>query len=97
MGHVEDVRLRNYDGRSSHEVAVTLRRDGGVVFERSFDLPPGAAASEVDAVDAGRYDVQVEVDGRAGELDGCRIDEWPENTVLVEVGNGAVSVTTVGR
>ena len=97
VGRIEDLRLRNYDGQFGYTVRVRAERDGEVVFAETYDLPPEATVSEVDAVDAGRYDLAVEMDGDTATLRDVRIDEWPEHTALVEVGNGVVSASTIDR
>jgi hypothetical protein len=89
----EDVHIRNYDGREAHSLHVRMVGDNGVVFEERYRLAPGGAESELGVVPAGEYDVEVELDGLRRRAGRCAVGEGPEHTVLVEMGNGTVSVT----
>jgi hypothetical protein len=89
----EDIHIRNYDTRESHTLWVRVVEDGTCVFERSYRLRPGEAESELDALPEGEYDVEVELDGLRRRVGRCEVGEGPERTVLVEMGNGTVSVT----
>ena len=75
-------------------------------FETTYELPPGAVTTEMEVVPPGRYDVRVV--GTAGPAGGgsgdtstkqiaeaarCNVGEEPPQTIVVEVGNGIVSVT----
>jgi hypothetical protein len=52
-----------------------------------------AVESETGLLPPGEYDVEVELDGLRRWAGRCRVDDGPEHTVLVEVGNGLVSIT----
>jgi hypothetical protein len=79
----EDVDVADADGS-----AVV---DGRPVHEERYYLQPGATRSEFDVFESGEYEVRV-------VLDGCRTDaarvsvDHAEDGVLIELGNGAVSV-----
>lgn len=89
----EDVHVRNYDGRETHHLRLRAVDGDGRAVERSYRLGPGATESETDLLPAGEYDVEVELDGLRRWAGHCRVDDGPEHTVLVEVGNGLVSIT----
>lgn len=88
----EDVLVRNYDFQWGYDVEVTaLAGDGQRVHDERYYLQPGETRSEFGVFVPGEYDVRVVLDNRrtttvrveiAGAADG----------VLVELGNGAVSV-----
>jgi hypothetical protein len=89
----EAVHVRNYDGHETHHVRLRAVDGAGHAIERSYRLAPGTTESERDALPLGEYDVEVEVDGLRRWAGHCRVDLRPEHTVLVEIGNGLVSIT----
>jgi len=88
----EDVHLRNYDARETHHLWLRAVGEGRTV-ERTYRLGPGTTESETGLLPPGEYDVEVELDGLRRWAGRCRVDDGPEHTVLVEVGNGLVSIT----
>lgn len=92
----EDVRIRNFDARA-HEVDVqVVAVDGDTAFERTYHLPPETTACVVNELEDGEYDVAATLDGRRHAIATCRIDDRPEGTIVVETGNGVVSVANSG-
>lgn len=90
----EALHVRNYDVADAHTVTVDVRgRDTDAAFRRRYYLGPGQGESETGVLPAGRYDVVVYADGvhRATR----RVDLGPTaaETALVELGNGATSVS----
>jgi hypothetical protein len=88
----EDVLLRNYDALETHYLQLRAVGEDRTV-ERTYRLGPGTVESETDVLPAGEYHVEVEIDGPRRWAGHCRVDDGPEQTVLVEVGNGLVSIT----
>jgi hypothetical protein len=100
----EDLHVRNYDVHASHTVEVTIYDDSApagrqsshskqVAFAARYHLHPGQAESECDALEAGTYVVEVRCDGVQRERERCTVSENPQETAMIELGNGAVSVT----
>lgn len=89
----EDVLLRNYDGDVAHDVGVTVSRGDAPAFDATYRLAPGETKSVADAAPSGSYDVEVRVDDRPRDVSRCRLGDDPPGTILVEIGNGVVSVT----
>lgn len=90
----EDVFVRNYDFERTYRLTLFLEAvDGSDTYERSYHLRPGQAVSELGVVDAGEYRVRVELDGARRAFDRCSVGPSPAETILVEVGNGVVSVS----
>jgi hypothetical protein len=89
---VEDLAVRNYDLDRSRAITVTVRsRDTGETrLADRFDLEPaGTAAADLPA---GTYEVVVETGGdRATAV--CEVGPSPFESVVVEAGNGVVSVS----
>jgi hypothetical protein len=86
--------VRNYDGRTSHEVTVRfIDANDEVALERHYTLSPGDVVSVATLVERGVYGVEAHVDD--GEFVGteCLVGSGPAETALVEVGNGLVSVS----
>lgn len=82
------------------------RPEGGPEHESTHELGPGEASSELEIVPLGRYEVQVSAsfqpvreghpDGTAGtdeETTDCNVGDRPPQTVVVECGNGIISVS----
>lgn len=90
----EVVLIRNYDHQWAYDVEIVARDETGEpVFERRYYLQPGGTASEPGELPPGTYEFTVTMDNDARDVLRCRIDETPERTVLVELGNGTMSVT----
>lgn len=88
----EDLLLRNHDFQWGYDVEVEVRDDDGVVFEKRYYLQPGGARSVLDLLPAGEYTVRVVLDNRREVTRECRVGDGADQGVLVELGNGAVSV-----
>lgn len=88
----EDVHIRNYDVERAYRVTLALANDEGTAFEESYWLRPGAFLSEVDEIDPGEYEVEVTLDNGRSVSRTCQVDTDHDHTVLVELGNGIVSV-----
>jgi hypothetical protein len=89
----EEIHVRNFDVRRSYDLTIEVRDDQGLVFANRYHLTPGKTVSELDRLAPGEYEVRVQLDGRRHRTTVCEIDETPEKTALIEVGNGTVSVT----
>lgn len=89
----EDLLVRNHDFQWGYDLEIEVRDEAGeVVLEGRYYLQPGATESELDVLPPGTYDVRVVVDNRREAAAACRIGEGPREGILVELGNGAVSV-----
>ncbi len=89
------VRVRNYDHRQRHAVTVAVDSpDGDRLLSDRFSLPPGESGRSRAALPAGEYDLHVLVDGVERARTTCRLSRSPSDTAVVELGNGAVSVTS---
>lgn len=87
--------LRNHDVERAYEVTVrAVNLDDREQVRRSYALRPGDLRRELGAFPPGRYNVAVTLDAGARETVTCRLSEHPADTVLVECGNGVLSVTT---
>lgn len=88
-----EIHLRNYDVARSHRVWLNVVDDGRRVLETTRRLRPGAVRSVAGDLAPGEYDVEVGVDGLRRAVERCRVGDGPAGAVLVEMGNGVVSVT----
>mgnify|MGYP000548434929 CR=1 FL=1 len=92
--HSEDVHVRSYAHQVGYDLELeVVDPDGSVAFEGRYYLQPGAIESEVDVVPEGEYEVRAVLDGDRETVSRCRIGSDPEETVVVEVGNGILSLT----
>jgi hypothetical protein len=88
-----DLFVRNFDTTRTNHLTVRVRDDDGIVFASRYALTPGKTECEVGRLGPGEYDVIVELDSQRRERATCQIGPGPEKTILVEIGNGTVSVT----
>ncbi|WP_144902317.1 hypothetical protein [Halobellus captivus] len=92
--HAEELHVRSYAHEWSYDLEIEIATpDGDVVFETQYHLRPGRAASEIGVVDPGEYDVRAVLDGERETVRRCRIDRTAGGTVVVEIGNGILSLT----
>jgi len=90
----EDVHVRSYAHRETHELELeVIGADGEVALAATYALDPGAVKSEINALPAGTYEVRATLDGDRRETRPCRVDGSPAGTVVIEVGNGVLSLT----
>jgi hypothetical protein len=90
----ECLTIRNYDSHSSHEVVVRFYdADDTVAFNGSYTLSLLDVVSVSQRLDRAVYRVDVEVDRETSVDAECLIGSGPNETVLVELGNGLLSIT----
>lgn len=89
----EDVLIRNHDFQWGYDLELRASKpDGTTALEARYYLQPGGTRSEFGALEPGTYEVEVVLDGDREAARTCRLDGGPADGVLVELGNGAVSV-----
>ena len=92
--HSEDIHIRNYDHDWSYDLAIEIvDSDGEVRFEDRYFLQPEGVESVVGVVPDGEYEVRVTLDGTIEKRVHCPINAAPQNTVVVEIGNGTFGLT----
>lgn len=90
----EAIHIRSYDHQWSYDLDVeVMTTDGEMVFRERYYLLPGHTESERSIVPPGDYELRVTLDNTHQERTECRIDSSPAHTAVVEVGNGAISLT----
>lgn len=90
----EDIHIRNYDHQWRYDLSIEIRTpDGKVAFQNRYYLHPGQFESELDVLPAGTYEIRATLDNLKEETISCRIDSDLEHTAVIEVGNGALSMT----
>lgn len=91
--HSQELFVRNYDMERTYHLQVTVARTGADErLEREYTLHPGQVITECNGLAAGEYELRVEIDHTATEQP-CAIGPGPDETALVEVGNGTVSIS----
>lgn len=89
-----DLHVRNYDGHASHTVEVTSFADpDSVAFSRRYQLNPGQSESERDVLSAGTDTVEIRRDQLRGDRARCDVGDGSDQTAMIEIGNGAISIT----
>ena len=90
----ETIFLRNYDPYRAYDLDLRVHDESGAeVFGGRYYFQPGQIESIRGALEPGAYEVTVVLDNRREKTVRCAVDEAPEHTIHVEVGNGIVSVT----
>jgi len=90
----EDVYVRSYAHHETHELDLeVVGADGTVALAETYALDPGAVKSEINALPAGTYEVRAVLDGDRRATRPCRVDGSPAGTIVIEVGNGVLSLT----
>lgn len=91
---VDVAAVHNYDHWEGHSVEVTVATTEGelVTHERRY-LSPGRSARLSATITPGEYELRVLVDGVERARRELCIDDPTSATPVIELGNGAVSVT----
>jgi hypothetical protein len=90
---VGDVHLRNHDFERGYDIELVVYRDEEVVFSERYYARPGWSRSVQLGLSAGTYDVLVTLDNDQSRREPCRIGPAPVDSVLVECGNGSVTLS----
>jgi hypothetical protein len=94
----ESLVLRNYDGAETHEVSVTLSdARGDLAFQREYRLSPGTTLSVATRLERGVYRIEVGLANGPDALAECLVGSGPDETALVEIGNGLLSISEGAR
>ena len=88
----EDLLIRNHDFQWGYDVEVEVRDEDGPVHEARYYLQSGGTRSEGALLPAGVYHVRVVLDNDRTGSARCHVDDAGDAGILVELGNGAVSV-----
>jgi len=90
----ETIFLRNYDPYRAYDLELAVNDESGTeVFGGRYYFQPGQIESIRGALEPGEYEVTVVLDDRREKTVSCTVDDEPEHTIHVEIGNGIVSVT----
>lgn len=90
----EQVHIRNHDHRVGYDLNLEIVDAGGQrVFENRYYLQPGQIESELEALPPSEYEIRATLDNLRMETLQCRIGPEPEHTLVVEMGNGVLSLT----
>ncbi|PSQ58576.1 MAG: hypothetical protein BRD23_06445 [Halobacteriales archaeon SW_9_67_25] len=85
--------VRNYDGTEAHEVRVTfLDPDGDRAFARTVAVASLETIAIQTRLERAVYRVRVRLDDEETDSAECLVGSGPDETALVETGNGTVSV-----
>lgn len=91
--HSEDLFVRNYDIERTYHLRLTAVHDADDErLERQYTLQPGQVIAEFGILPSGQYELRVEI-AHTGTDGTCTVGTAPDETALVEVGNGTVSIS----
>lgn len=90
----EEVLIRSYDHQWAYDLEVEIvSADGEPAFHERYYLLPGHTESITGGLPDDEYELRVSLDNDRREVLECRIDASPDHTAVIEVGNGALSLT----
>ena len=90
----EDIFIRSYDQQTGYDIEVEVEdRAGQVVFRHRYYIRPCQTEHVSNEFDPGAYEIRVRVDNGEETARRCRIGDTLEGTAVIEVGNGALSLT----
>jgi len=85
--------IRNYDGTVTHELCVLFRdASDDVAFRRTFTVAPMETVTVRTRLERAVYRIEARLDGDGTASTECLIGSGPDETALVETGNGTISV-----
>lgn len=88
------VLVRSYDHRRAYDLDVAVASTTGErVFRERFYLLPGHTERVPSVGPTGEYTVRVVLDNDRERETDCELGGSPERTLVIEVGNGSVSLT----
>lgn len=89
----EDLFVRNYDVERTYNLELTAtHRCDDDQLERQYTLQPGQVIAELGVLAPGEYELTVEI-AHTDAVSSCTVGPTPDETAVVEVGNGTVSVS----
>ena len=90
---IEQIYCRNYDPTSGYDLNISIRRLDTIAFDERLYRQPGRLRTLSDVVPSGTWQVSVSLDRQTARTAVCSIGPSSEQTVVVECGNGTLSVT----
>jgi hypothetical protein len=89
----EQLTLRNHDHRSGYGLDVRVTDDTGTTVARErYVVGSQTTKRAFDLCPPGEYTIEVSHGGERADAVTCRLGESAADTVVVECGNGVVSV-----
>lgn len=86
--------LRSYDHQRGYDIEVTITDQGGThVFQEQFALFPEETESISDPIPSGTFTITASSKAAQQRTLETRLDSSPDQTAVVEVGNGILSLT----
>jgi len=89
----EDILIRNYDYQRGYDLHLVITHAGETVFQKRYYVQPSDTVSECDLLPSADYGVTVTLDNTQEASGHHRIDPSPDHTAVIEIGNGALSLT----
>lgn len=90
----EAILIRSHDHQWAYDIHVDVLADGGEpVYQNRYFLLPGQTKSECNVAPDGEYTVRVTLDNDRTREIACRLGDRPDETLVIEVGNGCLSLT----
>ena len=89
----EDILIRNYDHQRGYDLHLVVTHVDETAFQKRYYLQPGETISECDLLPSAQYEVTVTLDNTQEATRHCRIGQSLNHTVVIEIGNKALSLT----
>lgn len=103
--HTEQLYLRNYDRKRHYQLKLSISRpDHPAGYSAVYELSPEEVVSERELLPPGKYDIAITASFQAtgddavraaGDVEAsavCNVGDRPPQTVVIECGNGIVSI-----
>lgn len=90
---VSDVHLRNYDFDRGYDLRVVIFRGEETCVRETYHAGPGWSRSVHLDLPPDTYEVLVTLDGEKTRRSECALGPAPEDSLLVEFGNGSLALT----
>ncbi|MFB6149776.1 MAG: hypothetical protein ABEJ48_08935 [Halobacteriales archaeon] len=90
----EEILIRSYDHRWAYDLEIeAIDQTDRSRFRKRYYLQPGQIEGERDVLPAGEYELRITLDNTHHKTVDCRIGSSPADTVVIEIGNGTMSIT----
>ncbi|MFB6301225.1 MAG: hypothetical protein ABEH65_13310 [Halobacteriales archaeon] len=90
----EEILIRSYDHRWAYDLEIeAVDAAGESIYRKRYYLQPGQIEGVRNELPTGEYELWITLDNTHHKTVDCRIGSAPEDTVVIEIGNGTMSIT----
>ena len=90
----EDVHIRSYDHQWAYDLEIEIMDSSGqIIYENWYYLQPGQTENEFDVFSRGDCKIRVTMDSSKREVMEFETDRDRDTRIVIEVGNGVLSLS----